>query len=141
MGMRKKLPEKWAERAAVVKAKEARKHELDMLAETYKNDPQRARLDASRVGVPLAEVAFHYGKGTALTGLQLGVKHGQEESAGTRGAPGALKLWLLQKLHGGSYVIGRQKGLGGKHGGTRSGVSIVDELPEFLKGVVRGTTT
>lgn len=113
-------------------------YKLDELAEIYGSDPQRAQLEAARAGVPICEVAFHYGKGTVLTGLELGAKHGKEEAAGTRGAPGALKLWLLQKLHGGSYVIGRQKGLSGKHGGTRSGESIVDALPALLKGLVSG---
>lgn len=116
------------------------RNELNGLAEIYASDPLRAQLEAARAGVPLCEVAFHYGKGTALTGLQLGLKHGQEESTGARGAPGALKLWLLQKLHGSGYVLGRQQGLGGKHGGTRSGASIIDALPALLKGISRGQT-
>ncbi len=118
-----------------------KKNELDILAEIYANDPQRSRLDASQAGVPMSTVICHYGKKTGVTGLQLGMKHGQEESAGTRGSPGALKLWLLQKMHGGSYVIGRQKGLSGKHGGTRSGASILEDLPALLKGIVHGTST
>ncbi len=137
---KKKLPEKWAKRAAAAKAKVATKHELDILAEIYGKDPQRALLAATAAGVPLRDVAFHYGKKSTLTGLQLGAAHGKEESAGTRGAPGALKLWLLQKLHGSGYVIGRQKGLGGKHGGTKSGASILDEMPELLKGMLHGQT-
>ena len=171
---KKKLPEKWAKRAAAAKAKIVTKHELDILAEIYGKDPQRALLAATAAGVPLRDVAFHYGlrskrvklalaaagltaagvgvgtgitttvlkqqrgRGSALTGLQLGAAHGKEESAGTRGAPGALKLWLLQKLHGSGYVIGRQKGLGGKHGGTKSSASILDEMPELLEGMLHG---
>ena len=119
------------------KKRQQQQHELDVLAEIYAKDPVRAQLEAARAGVPIWTVAQHYGKGTVLTGVQLGVKHGQEEAAGTRGAPGALKLWLLQKLHGGGYVLGRQKGLGGKHGGTRSNVSIVDAIPALLKGITR----
>ncbi len=112
--------------------------ELDELAKIYGKDPLRARLEAANAGVPLSTVAFHYGKGTALTGLQLGMQHGLEESTGTRGAPSAIKLWLLQKLHGSSYIIGRQQGLGGKHGGTRSAVSETDILPELLEGLTHG---
>ncbi len=129
------------EQYAINPAAAAKKNELDVLAEIYEKDPQRAQLEAARAGVPLRAVAFHYGKKSSLTGLQLGVAHGQAEAAGTRGAPGALKLWLMQKLHGGSYVIGRQKGLGGKHGGTKSVASIIDELPAFLKGVAGGQTS
>ncbi len=124
-----------------LKAEElSKKNELDELAEIYASDPLRARLEAARAGVPLCQVAFHYGKGTALTGLELGKAHGKAEAAGTRGAPGALKLWLLQKLHGGSYVVGRQKGLSGKHGGTRSAASIIDALPALLKEAAGGKT-
>ena len=118
--------------------KQRQKHELDVLAEIYKNSPERARLAAAYVGVPLGQVIMHYAKKSTITGAALGLAHGKEEAAGSRSAPGALKLWLLQKLHGGSYVVGRQKGLSGKHGGTRSEMSVIGEIPKLLKEMVHG---
>jgi hypothetical protein len=108
-------------------------NELDELTEIYRKDPERARLSAAQVGVPYVRVVMHYGKGSALTGMQLGIQHGKAEAAGTRSSPGAIKLAILQLLHGGSYVIGRQHGLSGKHGGTRSIASATDILPTLSK--------
>ncbi len=118
--------------------KRRQKHDLDVLAEMYGNSPERARLAAAYAGVPLGRVIIHYAKKSTITGAALGLAHGKEEAAGSRSAPGALKLWLLQKLHGGSYVVGRQKGLGGKHGGSRSETSVIDEIPKLLKEMVHG---
>ena len=83
--------------------------------------------------MPFGRVVMHYGSGSVLTGLQLGIAHGKAEAEGKRSAPGAIKLAILQKLHGKSYIVGRQKGLGGKHGGTRSTAKATDVLAPALQ--------
>jgi len=113
-------------------------HNLDKLAEMYKRDENFARVEAARQGININEVVMYESMKSVLTGWKLGVQHGEAEAAGTRAAPGAVKLLILQMLHGKGYVTGRQKGLGGKHGGTRSKETVLGSLPEVTAGAIRG---
>ena len=111
---------------------------LDRLAKTYAQDKDLARLEAASAGIPINQVAAHYGVQAALTGWELGKKHGIEEAGGKRGAPGAMKLLILRLLHGEGYVVGRQRALTktGLHGGTRSGATVSGEVAKMLPNLV-----
>lgn len=106
---------------------------LEPLIETYTKDKVLARTIAAANGIDINKVALYAGMRQAITGGALGLKHGKEEAAGVKGAPGALKLLIMRLLHGEGYVIGRQKGLGGQHGGTKSTASAA---PAVLKALV-----
>jgi hypothetical protein len=110
------------------------------LYQQYKNDPDLMRTIAARDGVELD--VQRYAIQDVLTSWQLGYKHGEEEAQGIRPAPGALRLAALMKLHGESYVLGRQKALteAGMHGGTRQSESFLETLVESVDRLLGGET-
>jgi len=102
------------------------------LYQLYKDDPEMMHLVAAQTGIALEPE--RYAIRDVLTGWQLGVKHGEEEAEGLRAPPGAVKLAALIKMHGESYVLGRQKALtaAGLHGGTKAG-ALTESLAERIR--------
>ena len=110
------------------------------LYQLYQKDPDRARIVAAQAGIALPEVVQRYGIRQAITGWMLGKKYGEEEASGLRSPPGAAKLALLEKMHGGGFIYGRQKALtgAGMSGGTKSKLNLFEDVMGALKKRIEG---
>lgn len=117
-----------------------KKSEGYALYQLYKKNPTEARIAAAQYGIALQPLLVKYAAEASITGWELGKKHGEEEAAGLRPPPGALKLAWLIRTHGDAYPLGRQRALTrvGLSGGTREGSSFLENILEKIGTLLSG---